>query len=63
MNFNFFVKSFEIDKYIQNYDTIKYSIIKEEYYGIFIYLCFAVFLACLIVALSYLLVTQSMFFE
>jgi NADH-quinone oxidoreductase subunit A len=32
---------------------------KEEYLGIFVYLCFATFLALLIVILSYFLVTQS----
>jgi len=32
---------------------------KEEYLGIFVYVCFATFLALLIVVLSYFLVTQS----
>lgn len=32
---------------------------KEEYLGILVYLCFAIFLALLIVVLSYFLVTQS----
>ena len=35
------------------------SAIKDEYLGILVYICFALFLALLIVVLSYFLVTQS----
>jgi len=60
MDINFFSKSFvNCNKYFENYKLITSSAMKEEYLSIFVYLCFAVFLACLIVALSYFLVTQS----
>ena len=60
MDINFFLKSFIIsNQYLDNYFLVKESAMKEEYLSIFIYLCFAIFLACLIVALSYFLVTQS----
>ena len=57
---NFFLQSFiNSNKYLDNYLLINLSSIKEEYLSIYIYVCFALFLACLIVALSYFLVTQS----
>ena len=60
MDINFFLQSFiNSNKYLVNYSLVKDSAMKEEYLSIFIYLCFATFLACLIVALSYFLVTQS----
>jgi NADH-quinone oxidoreductase subunit A len=60
MGINFFLQSFiNSNSYLDNYSLIKHSAMKEEYLSIFIYLCFATFLACLIVALSYFLVTQS----
>jgi len=60
MDINFFLKSFiDSNEYLENYHFIKHSAMKEEYLGIFVYLFFAIFLACLIVALSYFLVTQS----
>lgn len=60
MDINFFLQSFiNSNKYLDNYSLVKDSAMKEEYLSIFIYLCFATFLACLIVALSYFLVTQS----
>ena len=60
MDTNFFLQNFiNSNNYLKNYLFIKDSAMKEEYLGIFIYLCFAIFLACLIVALSYFLVTQS----
>lgn len=60
MDTNFFLQSFiSSNKYLENYFLLKPSAMKEEYLSIFIYLCFAIFLACLIVALSYFLVTQS----
>ena len=46
-------------KYATNLYLIKPSSMKEEYFGILIFLGFAIFLACLIVILSYFLVTQS----
>jgi NADH-quinone oxidoreductase subunit A len=60
MDINFFLQSFiNSNKYLDNYFLVKHSAMKEEYLSIFIYLCFALFLGCLIVALSYFLVTQS----
>ena len=60
MDINFFLQSFiNSNKHLNTYFSIKSSAMKEEYLSIFIYLCFAIFLACLIVSLSYLLVTQS----
>jgi NADH-quinone oxidoreductase subunit A len=60
MDINFFLQSFiNSNKYLDNYFLVKHSAMKEEYLSIFIYLCFALFLGCLIVALSYFLVSQS----
>ena len=60
MDTNFFVKNFLNSKdYLENFNLLNSSPIREEYLGVFIYLCFAVFLALLIVVLSYFLVTQS----
>ena len=42
-----------------NYLSIQHSAMQEEYFGILIYLIFAIFLSCFIIALSYLLVTQN----
>ena len=46
-------------RYSKNFFAIKPSAMREEYFGILIFLFFAIFLACLIVILSYFLVTQS----
>ena len=60
MDINFFFQSFiNYNKYLDNYCLIKYSAMNEEYLNIFIYLLFAIFLSCLIVMLSYFLITQS----
>jgi len=60
MDINFFVKSFlNSDNYVEKLSVLKDSSMLEEYLGIFVYLCFAIFLALLIVVLSYFLVTQS----
>ena len=60
MDINFFFKSFaDSNNYFEQLYLLKSSAMKEEYLGIFIYLCFAIFLALLIVVLSYFLVTQS----
>ena len=60
MDINFFVKFFlTSDNYLENFKQLNSSPIREEYLGIFVYLCFAIFLALLIVVLSYFLVTQS----
>ena len=60
MDINFFVKNFlNSNNYLEQLNVLKDSSIREEYLGIFIYLCFAIFLAFLIVILSYFLVTQS----
>lgn len=60
MDINFFVKNFlNSNTYLEQFHLLNSSPIREEYLGIFIYLCFATFLALLIVVLSYFLVTQS----
>lgn len=60
MDINFFIKTFLNSKnHLEQFDLLKYSFLKEEYLGVFIYLYFAIFLAFLIVILSYFLVTQS----
>ena len=60
MDINFFIKSFiNSNSYLEQFDVLKSSSVKEEYLSIFIYLCFATFLGLLIISLSYLLVTQS----
>ena len=60
MDINFFIKSFiNSNSYLEQFDVLKSSAVKEEYLSIFIYLCFATFLGLLIISLSYLLVTQS----
>ena len=40
-------------------NLVKYSSIKEEYLGVLLFLLFAIFLAFLIIILSYFLVVQS----
>ena len=60
MDINFFIKSFiDSNSYLEQFDILKSSAVKEEYFSLFIYLCFATFLGLLIISLSYLLVTQS----
>ena len=60
MDTNFFIKNFlNSNKYLERFDLLNSSSIREEYFNIFIYFCFAIFLALLIVVLSYFLVTQS----
>ena len=60
MDINFFIKSFiNSNSYLEQFDILKSSAVKEEYLSIFIYLCFATFLGLLIISLSYILVTQS----
>jgi NADH-quinone oxidoreductase subunit A len=60
MDINFFIKSFiDSNSYLEQFDILKSSAVKEEYLSIFIYLCFATFLGLLIISLSYFLVTQS----
>ena len=60
MDINFFVKNFlDSNAYLEQFNLLNHSSMKEEYLGIFVYLCFATFLALLIVILSYFLVTQS----
>lgn len=60
MDINFFVKTFlESNNYSEQFNLLLPSSLREEYLGIFIYLCFATFLGFLIVILSYFLVTQS----
>nr|AEP20747.1 NADH dehydrogenase subunit 3 [Kryptoperidinium foliaceum endosymbiont] len=60
MDINFFVKNFlSSNKYLEEFNLLNSSSVREEYFGIFIYLCFAIVLALIIVVLSYFLVTQS----
>nr|YP_010119697.1 NADH dehydrogenase subunit 3 [Pseudo-nitzschia cuspidata]QRC12189.1 NADH dehydrogenase subunit 3 [Pseudo-nitzschia cuspidata] len=60
MDINFFIKSFiNSNSYLEQFDILKSSAVKEEYLSIFVYLCFATFLGLLIISLSYFLVTQS----
>ena len=60
MDINFFFKSFSTsNSYVEQFNVLNDSAIKEEYIGILIYTLFATFLAILIVSLSYFLVTQS----
>lgn len=60
MDINFFIKSFiNSNSYLEQFDVLKSSSVKEEYLSIFIYLCFATFLGILIISLSYFLVTQN----
>ena len=59
MDINFF---FKFSNYIMNpiyINLVKYSSIKEEYLGVLLFLLFAIFLAFLIITLSYFLVVQS----
>ena len=59
MDINFF---FKFSNYIINpmyINLVKYSSIKEEYLGVLLFLLFAIFLAFLIITLSYFLVVQS----
>jgi NADH-quinone oxidoreductase subunit A len=60
MDINFFMKNFlNFNNYSELFDLLNSSSIREEYLGIFVYLCFAMILALIIVGLSYFLVTQS----
>ena len=60
MDINSFVKNLlNSNDYLEQFNLLNSSSIREEYLGIFVYLCFAIFLALLIVILSYFLVTQS----
>lgn len=60
METNLFIKMFfGSEVFLNQFSIIKTSSLKSEYLNILIYFCFAVFLAVLIVALSYFLVVQS----
>lgn len=60
MGTNFFIKNFiNSNKYLEHFDLVNSSSIKEEYFDVFLYFCFAIILAFLIIVLSYFLVTQS----
>jgi NADH-quinone oxidoreductase subunit A len=60
MDINFFIKNFfNFNSYLEQFNLLNSSFIREEYLGIFVYLCFAIILALIIVILSYFLVTQS----
>jgi len=60
MDINFFMKNFlNFNNYSEQFNLLNSSSIREEYLGIFVYLCFATILALIIVGLSYFLVTQS----
>ena len=47
------------NNYSEQFNLLNSSSIREEYLSIFVYLCFAIILALIIVVLSYFLVTQS----
>ena len=60
MGINFFIKNFlNSNNYLEQLDLLNSSSIKEEYFSILLYFFFSLFLAFLIVVLSYFLVTQS----
>jgi NADH-quinone oxidoreductase subunit A len=60
MDINFFIKTFfNFNSYLEQFNLLNNSFIREEYLGIFVYLCFAIILSLIIVILSYFLVTQS----
>ena len=60
MDINFFTKNFlNFNNYEEQFYLLKNSAAKEEFFSIFIYLCFGIFLGFLIVSLSYFLVTQN----
>lgn len=60
MDINFFIKNFfNFNSYLEQFSLLNSSFIREEYLGIFVYLCFAIILSLIIVILSYFLVTQS----
>jgi NADH-quinone oxidoreductase subunit A len=60
MDINFFTKNFfNFNSYLEQFNLLNSSFIREEYLGIFVYLCFAIILSLIIVILSYFLVTQS----
>ena len=60
MDINFFIKSFvNSSNYLEQFDLLKSSAIREEYLGVLVYLCFGTFLGLLIISLSYFLVTQN----
>ena len=60
MDINFFVKIFfNSNNYLEEFNLLNSSSIREEYLSIFVYLCFAIVLSLIIVVLSYFLVTQN----
>lgn len=60
MDINFLIKNFlNSNEYLEHFDLLNSSSIREEYFSVFIYFCFAIILAFLIVILSYFLVTQN----
>jgi NADH-quinone oxidoreductase subunit A len=60
MDIYFFVKLFSNSNYyLEQFDILKNSSIKKAYFDIFIFLCFATFLALLIAFLSYVLTAQN----
>jgi len=60
MDINFFIKNFfNFNSYLEQFNLLNSSFIREEYLGIFVYFCFAIILSLIIVILSYFLVTQS----
>lgn len=60
MDINFLKTNFfNFNSYFKQFNVLNSSFIREEYLGIFIYLCFAIVLSLIIVILSYFLVTQS----
>lgn len=56
--FKFFLNYNNINT-LKQFNLINTSAMKEEYFSIFIFICFSIFLSFLLVTLSYFLVTQS----
>lgn len=63
MDNNFFLKDFlkqeNTINYINKFNLVDISAIKEEYFSIFLFICVGIFLSLLLIILSYFLVTQN----
>jgi NADH-quinone oxidoreductase subunit A len=60
MDINLFFKNFLSYNYVEKVaSALNPSAFKEEYLSILTFVCFAIFLSCLLITLSYFLVTQK----
>jgi len=59
MDINFFLKNFLQSSVNTFYLTNVSSAMKEEYFNIFVFICFGIFLSILLLMLSYFLVSQN----